>query len=51
MGKKSFILANAVVQAVFAIFLLANKNPDLHFWAIAPILASGALLILHSRED
>lgn len=51
MNKKNFIFIAAIVQAVFAVAMIANKNPSIHWWAIAPIMACGVLLILKTDED
>lgn len=49
--KKNFIFIAAIIQAVFAVAMIANKNPSIHWWAIAPIMACGVLLILKTDED
>lgn len=51
MNKKNFIFIAAIVQAVFAVAMIANNNPSIHWWAIAPIMACGVLLILKTDED
>ena len=50
-GKKRFILINAAVQAVFAMAFMCHRNPDIHWHAIAPILACGNLLALYFNDD
>ena len=50
-GKTKFILINAAIQAAFAMAFLCNRNPELHWCAIAPIMGCGALLILKPRND
>lgn len=51
MNKKNFIFIAAIVQAIFAVAMIANRNPSVHWWAIAPIMACGTLLILKTDED
>ena len=48
--KKNFIFIAAVVQAVFAVAMIANSNPSIHWWAIAPIIACVVLLILKQMK-
>lgn len=49
--KKNFIFIAAVIQAVFAVAMIANSNPAIHWWAIAPIMACVVLLILRTDDD
>lgn len=46
-NKQRFIFTNAIIQVVFALAFMCNRNPELHWCAIAPIVACGVLLILH----
>lgn len=49
-GRSKFILINAAIQAAFAIAFMCNRNPELHWCAIAPIAACVVLLILKPNE-
>ena len=51
MNKKNFIFTAAIVQALFAVAMICNSNPTLHWWAISPIISCGTLLILRTDED
>ena len=50
-SKKRYLLVNAAAQIAFAMAFMCNRNPDVHYCAIAPILACGALLIGFKDED
>ena len=50
-SKKRYLLVNASAQIAFAMAFMCNRNPDVHYCAIAPILACGALLICFKDED
>ena len=50
-SKKKFLLANAAIQAVFAMAFMCHHNPDVHWCAIAPIFACGTLLAIYFNED
>ena len=50
-NKQKFIFTNAIIQVVFALAFMCNRNPELHWCAIAPIVACSTLLILYYGDE
>ena len=50
-NKKAILTFSAAIQIAFAIGFLAHRNPELHMWAIAPIIASLTFVVLTSQEE
>ena len=50
-NKKAILMFSAAIQIAFAIGFLAHRNPELHMWAIAPIIASLTFVVLTSQEE
>ena len=46
-NKQKFIFTNAIIQVIFALAFMCNRNPELHWCAVAPIVACGSLIILY----